>query len=149
MIKLEDLSPAPGSRKKRRRVGRGPGSGRGKTAGRGTKGQKARSSPDLAPGFEGGRTSLIRRTPKRGFSGPPWRKKEIDWINLERLNELPDNTEVTLELLKEKGWVKKNIQILRVLGEGELKKPLIIKAHHFSENARKKIESAGGKVELC
>ncbi len=146
-MKLHDLHPAPGSRKKRKRVGRGPGSGKGKTSGRGQDGQKSRSGGGVRPGFEGGQMPLARRIPKRGFSNYPF-KKEYAIINVEDLNVFEDGDTITPELLKEKGMVKKLNDGLKILGRGELDKKLTVKAHKVSKTAKEQIESCGGKVEV-
>ncbi|NLG83472.1 MAG: 50S ribosomal protein L15 [Firmicutes bacterium] len=145
-MRLHELSPAPGSRRAPKRVGRGIGSGLGKTAGRGHKGQKARSGGAKGPAFEGGQTPLQRRLPKRGFNNK-WRR---EWaiVSLERLNVFPDGTEVTPALLREKGMVKNLRDGLKVLGTGSLTRKLVVKAHAFSATARAKIEAAGGKAEV-
>lgn len=140
-MKLGSLKPAKGARKRPKRVGIGPGSGHGKTCGRGTKGEKARSSGPR-PGFEGGQMPLIRRVPKRGFRNIFEKKYEI--INVENLAIFEANSEVGPEVFKEKGLVRK--ERVKILGRGELKKPLVVKAHSFSLKARERIESAGGKA---
>lgn len=146
-MKLHELKPASGSAKNRKRVGRGPGSGHGKTAGRGHKGQKSRSGNKRKPGFEGGQTPLQRRVPKlRGFKN--LFKKEYTVINLEKLNVFKANSVVTREDLVERGFLKKAGAPVKILGEGELKKVLTVQAHNFSKVARQKIEQAGGKVEV-
>lgn len=126
-------------------MGRGTGSGRGKTAGRGTKGQKARSGGAKGAPFEGGQTPLVRRVPKRGFRNRF--KKEFAIVNVEQLNRFPDDTEVTPELLLEVGLVKDPQSGIKVLGEGELARKLKVRAHRFSRSAAQKIEAAGGQVE--
>lgn len=132
-------------RKKKKRVGRGIGSGKGKTAGRGTKGQKARES--VSPHMEGGQTPLHLRLPKqKGFKNPF--KKEWQVVNLKDLNRLTDVEEVSPELLFEKGLVKEKDIPIKILGEGEIKKPLLVKAHAFSTSAKEKIERAGGRAEV-
>lgn len=145
-MKLHELKPAPGSRKARKRVGRGIGSGHGKTAGRGTKGQNARSGGGVRLGFEGGQMPLYRRLPKRGFNNPT--RKEYAIVNLETLNRFEDGTVITPEFLKERGVVKNLKDGLKILGDGELKVKLTIKAHKFSQSALSKIEAAGGKAEV-
>ncbi len=140
-MKLGSLKPVKGARKRPKRVGIGPGSGHGKTCGRGTKGEKARSSGPR-PGFEGGQMPLIRRVPKRGFKNIFEKKYEI--INVENLAVFEANSEVGPEVFKKKGLVRKNR--VKILGRGELKKPLVVKAHSFSLKARERIESAGGKA---
>ena len=145
-MRLEDLKPAAGSNKKRKRVGRGDGSGHGKTSGRGHKGQGARSGGNTKPGFEGGQMPLQRRLPKRGFRNPF--KIEVSVVNLEQLEAFPSGSEVTPELLTQRGLVRGNNRRVKVLGNGALSKPLTVKAHGFSGKAKEKIEACGGKVEL-
>jgi large subunit ribosomal protein L15 len=143
-LKLHHLAPAPGSKKKRIRVGRGEGGRRGKTAGRGTKGLKARNS--LRPGFEGGQTPLSMRVPKlRGFNNP--NKEEYAIVNVGTLNTFRAGSEVTPEKLREQGLIRRRGRV-KVLAEGELSKKLTVKTHAISSAARKKIESAGGSVEI-
>jgi large subunit ribosomal protein L15 len=143
-IKLHDLKPAPGSHRERKRVGRGPGSGKGKTAGKGMMGQKARSGPGPYRTFEGGQNRLVRRMPYlRGFKNR-WRV-EYQVINVGELNELPDQQELTIELLLEAGMITKH-RPLKILGDGEIVKQLTIHAHKFSGSARQKIEAAGGTI---
>jgi len=146
-MKLHDLRPAKGSKKQRKRVGRGDSSGSGKTAGRGTKGQKSRSGGNIPPYFEGGQLPLVRRLPRmRGFVNIF--KTQFATVNLDRLNERFDKgDEVTPSALTEVGLIKSPNELVKVLGRGELKKPLTIKAHGFSASARAKIEAAGGSVE--
>lgn len=146
-MKLNELKPRPGAVKKNKRVGRGPGSGHGKTSCRGGKGQTARTGASIPPYFEGGQMPLVRRIPKRGFKNAPF-KKEYAIINLEQLNSFEPQTEITPEFLVEKKIVKDLKDGLKVLADGELKVPLIIKAHKFSKTAIEKIEKAGGKVEV-
>lgn len=145
-MRINDLRPAPGSRHERKRVGRGIGSGLGKTSGRGHKGQKARTGGGVRPGFEGGQMPLQRRLPKRGFTNIF--KKEYALINVGDLNRFEPGTEVTPELLLQSKVIKKLKDGLRVLGEGELTRPLTVKAHHFSQTALEKIQAAGGKAEV-
>ncbi len=149
-MKLNDLQPAPGSTKSRKRVGRGHGSGKGKTAGRGTKGQGARSGGGKGPYFEGGQLPLVRRLPfARGVGFTNIWRIEFVPVNLGRLNQLFEaNDEVSLETLVNAGIVKKSAKALAVLADGELEKPLTIKAHRISKAARAKIEAAGGTFEL-
>ncbi|GBE02086.1 50S ribosomal protein L15 [bacterium BMS3Bbin06] len=147
-MKINDLKPAAGSRKRNKRIGRGPGSGHGKTSCKGHKGQKARSGGTKGPGFEGGQMPLHRRLPKRGFRNYPFRR-DYTVINLERLSALvEDMNEVTPELLIERGVLSKSKSRIKILGNGDLSRPLTIKAHAFSASALKKIESAGGKAEV-
>jgi large subunit ribosomal protein L15 len=145
-LRLHDLKPAEGARKERKRVGRGIGSGLGKTSGRGHKGQKARSGGNIRPGFEGGQMPLTRRLPKRGFTNIF--KKEYAIVNLSLLDNFEDGTVVTPELLIEKGIIKKIKDGVKILGSGDLNKKLTVKAHKFSKSAVDKIESVGGKAEV-
>jgi large subunit ribosomal protein L15 len=145
-MRLEELGPATGSRTTPKRVGRGIGSGLGKTSARGHKGQKARSGRGKGPAFEGGQTPLQRRLPKRGFKN--FNRKIWAEINIERLNCFNDGTEVTPELLIANGLIKHVYDGVKVLGRGELEKKLVVKAHAFSGSATAKIEAAGGKAEV-
>ena len=145
-LELHGLSPAKGANRKRKRVGRGPGSGTGKTSGRGHKGQKSRSGYSRRAGFEGGQMPLYRRLPKRGFHNIFAKKYTI--LNVGSLNHFAEGTTVTPELARQEGLVKKLGDGLRVLGQGTLEKKLTVRAHHFSESARKKIEEAGGTAEV-
>ncbi|GGO08751.1 50S ribosomal protein L15 [Saccharibacillus kuerlensis] len=145
-MKLHELSPAPGSTKERKRIGRGTSSGTGKTAGRGHKGQNARSGGGVRPGFEGGQNPLYRRLPKRGFVNPT--RKEYAIVNIEELNNFAENTEVTPELLKEQGIVKDTKSGIKILGNGDVTVKLTVKASKFSQSAVEKIEAAGGKTEV-
>jgi large subunit ribosomal protein L15 len=144
-MKLSDLTPAPGSSKHRKRVGRGDGSGHGKTSCRGHKGQGARSGGGTRPGFEGGQMPLQRRLPKRGFHNPF--RIELAVVNLDQLEQFPPG-EVTPEAMAQRGLVRGKNRRVKVLGDGALSKTLIVKAHGFSAKAKEKIEAAGGKVEL-
>ncbi|MEW6545973.1 MAG: 50S ribosomal protein L15 [Bacillota bacterium] len=144
-MRVGDLRPAPGSRKARKRVGRGIGSGHGKTAGRGHKGQKARAGGGVRPGFEGGQMPLQRRMPKRGFTNPF--RQEYAIVNLDQLNRFADDTVVTEELLREEGLVRKNLPV-KVLGRGQLERRLEVRVHAVSERAREAITARGGKVEV-
>lgn len=146
MMELNNIKPPCGARKKPKRVGRGRGSGHGKTAGKGTKGQRSRSGPKSSRGYEGGQMPLQRRVPKRGFTNIF--RKEYEVINVERLNSFEKGSEVTPELLNEKGMVKLNRDGVKILGNGELKVSLTVRANLFSKSAREKIEAAGGKVEV-
>lgn len=143
---LSNLKPAPGSKKKRKRVGRGDGSGHGKTACRGHKGQGARSGGNTPPGFEGGQMPLQRRVPKRGFHNPF--RKSAAVVNLGQLEIFASGTEVTPEILRERGLVRGKDQRVKILGDGSLSKSLTVKAHGFSSQAKEKIEALGGKAEL-
>lgn len=144
MSLLKELSPYPGSKKQKKRLGRGKGSGKGGTSGRGHKGQKARKSGNLPAGFEGGAMPLARRVPKFGFTNARF-KKVYEIINLSRLETL--DTEVTPEILIQKGWLRKGSKI-KVLGNGTLSKALQVKAHKFSQKAKKLIEEAGGQTHI-
>lgn len=148
-MKLGELKPGPGSKKGRKRVGRGPGSGRGKTSGRGHKGQKSRAGSGMRPGFEGGQMPLQRRLPKRGFTNVyNERKAATVSVNVGDLARFGDGATIDLNLLKERKAVKeKGIRYLRVLGGGELNAALTVRAHYFTPQARAKIEGAGGKAE--
>ncbi len=145
-MRLEELRPVPGAKKKPKRIGRGPGSGHGKTSTKGHKGQKARSGGVKGPGFEGGQMPLQRRLPKRGFKNPFRREYAI--VNLDDLAPLADQGTLTPELLREKGVVKDLKDGLKVLGMGELKSKIVVQAHKFSKNALEKIQAAGGKAEV-
>lgn len=145
-MKLHELKPAAGSRHVRNRVGRGTSSGNGKTAGRGQKGQKARSGGGVRLGFEGGQTPLFQRLPKRGFTN--MNRKEYAIINLDTLNRFEDNTVVTPALLKETGIIKNEKSGIKVLGNGTLERKLTIQAAKFSKSAQEAIEAAGGTVEV-
>lgn len=146
-MKLNELQNNLGAKEQKRIVGRGPGSGLGKTSGRGQKGQKSRSGGGVNPVFEGGQLPLYRRIPARGFNNAIFRK-EYAIINLSDLNHFDDNTVITPELLKELGIVKKQLSGIKILGTGELTKKLTIKAHKFSQSAIDKITAAGSKYEV-
>lgn len=146
-MKLQELSPAPGSVRESKRIGRGHGSGQGKTAGKGHKGQKARAGRGMRPGFEGGQMPLQRRIPKRGFVNIF--RTEMAIVNTASLEKAFNAGEtVTIEALVEKGLVKKVLDGVKVLGNGELTKALTVQANAFSESAKQKIEAAGGKIEV-
>ena len=145
-MKLHELKPAEGSRKVRNRVGRGTSSGNGKTSGRGQKGQKARSGGGVRPGFEGGQTPLFMRLPKRGFTN--FNRVEYAIVNLEQLNSFEEGTVVCPKTLKEAGIIKKELNGVKVLGNGKLEKAITVKAHKFSKSAVASIEAAGGKTEV-
>jgi large subunit ribosomal protein L15 len=145
-MKLHELKPAEGSRKERNRVGRGIGSGNGKTSGKGHKGQNARSGGGVRPGFEGGQTPLFRRLPKRGFTNI--NRKEYAIVNLDTLNRFEDGTEVTPELLIETGVVSNEKAGIKILAKGTIEKKLSVKAHKFSSAAKESIEAAGGNTEV-
>lgn len=145
-MRLHDLKSPKGARTAKKRVGRGIGSGMGKTSARGHKGQKARSGGGVRPGFEGGQMPLQRALPKRGFTSVF--KKEFNEINIARLNVFADGTEVTPALLKQEGLIKSLKDGVRILGGGELERNLTVKAHGFTKTAEEKIQAAGGKVEV-
>lgn len=145
-MKLSELRPAPGARTKPTRKGQGIGSGLGKTAGKGHKGQNARSGGGVRPGFEGGQMPMQRRFPKRGFTNIF--KKKITAINIDDLNVFEPGTEVTPELLLEVGVIKKIGDGVKILGDGTLDKALTVKVHAFSKTAEEKIAAAGGKAEV-
>ena len=145
-MNLHELSPAEGATKKSKRIGRGHGSGWGKTAGKGHKGQKARSGGSIRPGFEGGQMPLQRRIPKRGFNNIF--AKTVIAVNVAALEVFEDGAEVNAQALAEKGIVKKACDGIKILGNGSLTKKLTVKANAFSESAKQKIEAAGGKAEV-
>ena len=144
-MQLHDLAPAPGSRKKRKKVGRGPGSGMGKTSTRGHKGLKARSGGNVRPGFEGGQMPIYRRLPKRGFFNIF--KKNNAVLNVRDLDRFDDGATVDIDLLREAGMVKGRVDGVKLLGEGETTKKFILKNILVSKTAKEKIESAGGSIE--
>jgi large subunit ribosomal protein L15 len=146
-MKLHTIHPNEGATFTRKRVGRGPGSGLGKTSGKGHKGQNARSGGGVRPGFEGGQLPLFRRLPKRGFSNAMF-KVRYAVINLSDLNKFEDGSVVTPELLKEMGLVKNQLDGIKVLGNGTLEKSLTVQVEKFSKSAIEKIEAAGGKAEV-
>ena len=145
-MKLNELRPAEGSAKSAYRKGRGPGSGNGKTAGKGHKGQNARSGGGVRPGFEGGQIPLYRKLPKRGFNNKFATNYAI--VNVSALNVFEDGAVVTTEALLEKRIIRKTLDGLKVLGNGELTKKLTVQANVFSATAKEKIEAAGGKTEV-
>ena len=145
-MELYQLAPAQGATHKRKRVGRGPGSGHGKTACRGNKGQRSRSGHSLKRGFEGGQMPLHRRTPKRGFHNVF--RREYAAINLSQLNVFQTGSTVTPEDLVRRGLIKKTVHGVKILAEGDLKNKLVIRAHKFSAGAAKKIAAAGGTAEV-
>lgn len=145
-MRLSDLSPAPGSKHKVKRVGRGPGSGWGKTCGRGSKGQKSRSGGNVKPGFEGGQMPLTRRIPKRGFNNPF--KRTFAIVNLRDLGDFAADSVVDEEALRRAGLVKGQPEAIKLLGQGEVTVPLTIKVQAVSAQARARIEAAGGRVEV-
>ncbi len=144
-MKLQDLQPAPGSKRKSKRIGRGYGSGKGKTGGKGMMGQKSRSGPGPYRTFEGGQNRLVKRMPfKRGFTNI-WRV-EYQVVNVDALNAWPTDTEVTPENLLKARVIRRKSQPVKILGDGELTAALVVRAHKFSASARQKIEAAGGTV---
>ena len=146
-MKLHELEAVYGSTKNRKRVGRGQGSGTGKTSGKGEKGQNARSGGGVRPGFEGGQLPLFRRLSKRGFNNYNFRTV-YSTVNVEDLNRFEDGTVVTIEMLKEVGLIKKELDGVKVLGSGELKKKLTVRANAFTRSAIEKINNNGGKTEV-
>ncbi|MEX2382322.1 MAG: 50S ribosomal protein L15 [Opitutales bacterium] len=144
-MRLHSLKNIPGATHRRKRVGCGEGSGRGKTSGRGGKGQTARSGGSIRPGFEGGQMPLFRRLPHRGFNNKNFRT-EYALVNLTDIEKLEGVSEVDRELLVEKGLVRKSAPLLKILGDGELSRAVKVKAHKFSGTAKKKIEAAGGEA---
>ena len=146
-MKLHELSPAAGSKKEVKRIGRGAGSGQGKTAGKGHKGQKARAGRGMRPGFEGGQMPLQRRVPKRGFVNIFG--KEFSIVNVSALDQsFEDGAVVDIDALIEKGRVKKVLDGVKILGNGEISKKLTVQVNAYSEAAKQKIEAAGGKAEV-
>ncbi len=146
-MQVHDVTAKGVSHRPRKRLGRGPGSGTGKTAGRGHKGQRSRSGVSRRPGFEGGQMPLFRKVPKRGFTNARF-KKHYTLVNVERLNHFPDGAEVDLDQVLAAGLTRRSGDRLKVLGEGELQRRLVVRAHRFSAAARAKIEAAGGSVEV-
>jgi large subunit ribosomal protein L15 len=146
VMRIHELSPAEGSIKKRKRVGRGPGSGHGKTSCRGHKGQKSRSGGGPRPGFEGGQMPLQRRLPKRGFNNIF--KKSYSIVNIKDLSRFAPNSSIDSESLRKAGLVKKERDGIKLLGNGEISHPLVIQVHKVSKTAKEKIEASGGKVEV-
>jgi large subunit ribosomal protein L15 len=145
-MKLSELRPPEGARKKKKRIGRGEGSGHGGTSTKGHKGLKARSGGRKSPGYEGGQMPLQRRLPKRGFKNPF--REEWEIVNLRDLDEFPQGTVVDEQSLQAAGFVKKVGRGVKVLGGGEISRALVVRAHGFSLSAKKKIEAAGGKAEV-
>ena len=145
MLTLDNLSPQPGSRKQRKRVGRGPGSGRGKTSTRGHKGYKSRSGSSIKPGFEGGQMPLQRRLPKRGFNNIF--KKQFGIVNLEDLDCYDAGSRIDRKILIEKGLIAKKDEYVKILGNGEITKAMTFSVDKISASARRKIEAAGGTIE--
>jgi large subunit ribosomal protein L15 len=145
-MNLHDLSPARGAKKRRKRIGRGPGSGHGKTATKGHKGLLARSGGGKRPGFEGGQMPLVRRLPKFGFTNPF--RAEYAIVNVKSFEQWTGAQTITPQALVDAGLVKRKNLPIKILGNGELKKPLVIQAHKFSKSAEAKIQAAGGRVEV-
>jgi len=145
-MKLSELKPPQGARKKRKRIGRGEGSGHGGTSTHGHKGHKARSGGNVSPGYEGGQMPLQRRLPKRGFKNPFCKERRI--VNLRDLERFPPGAVVDVEALRASGLLKGPAEEVKILGEGAISRPLTVRAHAFSLSARKKIEGAGGKAEV-
>ena len=147
-MKLNELKPAPGSKRNRKRVGRGDGSGWGGTCGRGHKGQKSRSGGSIPAWFEGGQMPLVRRVPKRGPRRLGHKRLEYDVVNIKILNLFEEEIEVNPELLREVGIIKKKNARIKILGDGQLDKRLNVRAHRFSKSAIEKIEANGGTAEV-
>ena len=144
-MRLHNLSPRPGAKKRRKRLGSGESSGKGKTSGKGHKGQKARSGGSIRLGFEGGQMPLIRRLPKRGFNNAAF-KLRIAVVNLDDLNDFADGTAVDEAVLRKEGLVRGTVDGVKILARGEITKKLTISGAQFSEAAKRKIEAAGGKI---
>ena len=147
-MKLNELKPAPGATRKRKRVGRGNSSGKGGTAGRGHKGQKSRSGSSIPAWFEGGQMPLVRRVPKRGPRRIAHKRLNYDVVNIKTLNVFEDELEVNPELLREAGIIKRKNALIKILGDGQLDKRLKVRAHRFSKSAIEKIEANGGTAEV-
>ncbi|QPD03118.1 MAG: 50S ribosomal subunit protein L15 [Candidatus Nitrospira kreftii] len=145
-MNLHELAPARGAKKRRKRIGRGPGSGHGKTATKGHKGLLARSGGGKRPGFEGGQMPLVRRLPKFGFRNPS--RVEYAIVNLTSLVDWTGSQTITPQAMVDAGLVKRKKRPIKILGNGELKKPLVVQAHKFSKSAEAKIQAAGGRVEV-
>ncbi len=145
-MKLHDLIPSKGAKRKRKRIGRGPGSGHGKTATKGHKGLKARSGGGKRPGFEGGQMPLVRRIPKYGFVNQF--RTEYTIINLKSLADLETTEVITPHLLMNQGLVRRKGQLIKILAQGEITRPLVVQAHKFSKSAEAKIQAAGGRAEV-
>jgi large subunit ribosomal protein L15 len=145
-MKLHELAPSRGAKHRRKRIGRGPGSGHGKTATKGHKGLLARSGGGKRPGFEGGQMPLIRRLPKYGFKNPF--RTEYGIVNLKTLAELETTEAITPEFLAKEGIIKRKGQLIKILGLGDLARPIVVQAHKFSKSAESKIQAAGGRAEV-
>ncbi|MEJ2745514.1 MAG: 50S ribosomal protein L15 [bacterium] len=146
-MRLDQLRNNPSARRRKKRVGRGPGSGHGKTSCRGHKGQKSRSGVSMRPGFEGGQMPLIRRLPKRGFRSPSRIRQGV--VNVESLNVFEDGSVVDPKVLTERGILRGRVDVIKILGQGEIKKKIEVVAHAFSASARAKIEAAQGTVRIA
>ncbi len=147
-MRLHDLKPRPGAKHRRKRLGQGESSGHGKTSGRGGKGQTARSGSSIRIGFEGGQMPLIRRIPKRGFNNARHTIAYVP-VNLESLNQFDDGARIDIETIRKAGLANGPVKLVKILGDGELKKKLTVVAHKFSASARQKIEAAGGTAEVA
>ncbi|MCP9472350.1 MAG: 50S ribosomal protein L15 [Nitrospira sp.] len=145
-MNLHDLKPGKGAKKRRKRIGRGPGSGHGKTSTKGHKGLLARSGGGKRPGFEGGQMPLVRRVPKFGFANPF--RTEYAVVNVKSLEKVASTETITPQTLVDAGLVKRKTLPIKILGHGELSKPVIVQAHKFSKSAEAKIQAAGGRVEV-
>lgn len=145
-MNLHDLKPGKGAKKRRKRIGRGPGSGHGKTSTKGHKGLLARSGGGKRPGFEGGQMPLVRRVPKFGFANPF--RTEYAVVNVKSLEKVASTETITPQTLVDAGLVKRKTLPIKILGHGELSKPFIVQAHKFSKSAEAKIQAAGGRVEV-
>lgn len=145
-MKLHELAPSPGAKHRPKRIGRGPGSGHGKTATKGHKGLLARSGGGKRPGFEGGQMPLIRRLPKYGFRNPF--RTDYAIVNLKSLADLETTEAITPEFLVKEGIIKQKGRLVKILGVGDLTKPLVVQAHRFSKSAEAKIQAAGGRTEV-
>lgn len=145
-MNLNELSPRLGAVKKRKRIGRGTGSGHGQTSGKGHKGQKARAGGNVPPGFEGGQMPLTRRLPKRGFANPLRKKWTI--VNLSDLIRFKEGSTVDIQTLRQSGLLKGKCDGVKILGKGTISHPLVLRVDRISRSAREKIESSGGKVEI-
>jgi large subunit ribosomal protein L15 len=146
-MRLHDLKPRPGAKHRRKRLGQGESSGHGKTAGRGGKGQTARSGSSIRIGFEGGQMPLIRRMPKRGFNNARHTTRYVA-VNLESLNRFDDGAKIDVEALRQAGLANGPVKLIKILGDGELTRKLTVSAHAFSASARSKIEAKGGACEV-
>jgi large subunit ribosomal protein L15 len=146
MITLDSLVPHDGARKNKKRIGRGPGSGHGKTACKGSKGQKSRSGASIPAGFQGGQMPIYRQLPKRGFKNPF--RKSYGVLNVSTLGAIEHDGVIDIEFLKQRGLVRKRDKLVKILGDGEINRAVNIKVHAVSRTAREKIEKAGGSIEI-